>query len=116
RPRGPRAAGMVAEAGIRSAARLAAQRAARCHARPRLAPELKRYRRVTAVRRNVEPEEESSGGTAVTVALTDDSIGKIVFLRIEATIFLDMCLVAVGGDRHALRRHRDLRRRDVAQL
>ena len=88
----------VAEAGIRSVDLLACQIAARHHAQPRLTPELKRYRLVAAVRRNVEPEEESSGRTAVTVALTDDLIGKIVFLRIEATIFLDMRLVAVGSD------------------
>jgi hypothetical protein len=37
-------------------------------------------------------------------------------LRVKPPIFFHMRLVAIGGDGHALRRHRHLRRRDVAQL
>ena len=38
------------------------------------------------------------------------------FCRVEPAVLLDVGLVAVGRDRDLLRRHRHLRRGDVAQL
>src|SRR5262249_37852961 len=106
----------VAETGIRSVGLFARQIAARHHAKTRLAPEAQRHGLIAALRRNVEPEKESTRGTSIAVALADDLIGEIVFLRIEAAIFLHMPFIAIGGDRNALRRHRHLWRRNVAQL
>src|SRR5262249_35756552 len=66
--------------------------------------------------RHVEPEEKSAVRTPISVPLADDLVSKIVFLRIESSIFFDMRFIAICGDRDALRRHWHLRRRDVAQF
>ena len=67
-------------------------------------------------RADVEPEEEAAGRALVAVAVADDLIGEIEFRDVELAVLLDMGLVAIGRDRDLLRRHRHLRRRDVAQL
>ena len=68
------------------------------------------------MRRDVEPQKEAAGRPPIAVAVADDLVGEIEFPRIEPAVVLDMRLVAVGGDGDPLRRHRHLRRRDVAQL
>ena len=73
-------------------------------------------RLVAALRADVEPEEEAAGRTLVAVAVADDLVGEIELGDVELAVVLDMGLVAVGRDGDLLRRHRHLRRRDVAQL
>jgi hypothetical protein len=52
----------------------------------------------------------------VAVAIAQDLVGEVEFDAIELSILLDMRLVAVGGDRDMLQRHRHLWRGDIAQL
>ena len=65
---------------------------------------------------DVEPEQEAAGRPPVAVAVAEDLVGEIELLRVERAALVDMRLVVIGGDRDALRRHRHLRRRHVAQL
>ncbi len=106
----------VANAGIAAVGLVAREIAAGHDAQARLAPEPQRGGLIAALRRDVEPEKEAAGRPPIAVAVADDLVGEIEFLRVEPAVLLDMRLVAVGGDRDPLRRHRHLRRRDVAQL
>ena len=106
----------IVRAGIAAVGLLAREIAAGHDAHAGLAPQRERRRFAAALRGDIEPEEEAARGTAIAVAVADDLIGEIEFLPIEAAVFLDMRLVAVGGDGDVLRRHRHLRRGDVAQF
>ena len=60
--------------------------------------------------------QKPPAGPPIAVAVAEDLVGEIEFLRVEPAVFLDMRLVAIGGDRDMLQRHRHLRRGDVAQF
>src|SRR5262245_51764663 len=94
----------IAATGIRAVGLVAREIATGHDAQPRLAPQPQRHRLVAALRRDVKPEEESAGWTAIAVAIADDLVGEIEFSRVEPAIVLDMRLVAIGGDGHPLRR------------
>src|SRR5277367_830767 len=61
-------------------------------------PQRKCRRLAAALRRNIQPQEKSSGRPAIAVTIADDLIGEIEFLAIETAVFLDLRLVAIGGD------------------
>src|SRR6267154_4085324 len=64
----------------------------------------------------VEPDAEAAGGTVIAIAIAEDLVGEIEFDAVEPAVLLDMRLVAVGGDRYLLQRHRHLRGGDIAQF
>src|SRR5215475_5978470 len=57
------------------------------------------YRFVAAELRDVEPDAEAAGGSAIAVAVAENLVGEIELDPIEPAIFLDMRLVTVSGDR-----------------
>src|SRR5688572_22211147 len=56
-------------------------------------PKLQSCSHAAALRRNIEPEEESAGGSLVAVAVADDLVGEVELGAIERLILLDMGLV-----------------------
>ena len=106
----------VAAAGIRAVGLVAREITPRHDAQPGFPPEPQRRGFIAALRRDVEPQKESARRPPVAVAGADDLIGEIEFLRVEPPVLRHVGLVAIGGDRHPLRRQRHLRRRDVPQL
>ena len=73
-------------------------------------------RLVASVGADVEPQVEAAGRPPIAVTVADDLVGEIELGAIELPVLLHMRLVAIGGDRDLLRRHRHLRGRDIAQL
>src|SRR5258706_13992401 len=106
----------VAGAGIAAVRLLPRQIASGHHANAAVLVEFHRRRFVAAVVRDIEPDAEAAGGSAIAVAITENLIGEIELDAVEPPVLLDMRLVAVGRDRDMLQRHRHLGCGDIAQL
>src|SRR5215203_6048186 len=106
----------IALAGIAGVGAVAREIVTGNDAQAAVAPKVPGDRLITALPAHVEPEEEAAGRTLIAITVADDLIGKVEFRDVERAVVLDMGLVAVGRDGDLLRRHRHLRRRDVAQL
>ena len=106
----------IAVAGIAAVGLLPRQVTAGQHAHAGILVKFHRRRLVAAMRGDVEPDAEAAGGTVIAVAVAEDLVGEIEFYAVEPAVLLDMGLVAVGGDRDMLQRHRHLRGGDIAQL
>ena len=106
----------VAGAGVAAVGLLPRQVTSRHHAHAAVPVEFDRRRFVAAMRRHVEPHAETAGRTMITITIAENLIGEIEFETVEPSVFLDMRLVAVGGDGDMLQWHRHLGRSDIAQL
>src|SRR4051794_8760639 len=106
----------IALAGIAAVGAIAREIVTGNDAQAAVAPQVPGDRLITALPAHVEPEEEAAGRTLIAITVADDLIGEVELRDIERAVVLDMGLVAVGRDGDLLRRHRHLRRRDVAQL
>ena len=106
----------IAGAGIAAVGLPARQIASGHHAHAAVLVEFHRGRFVAALGRDVEPDAEAAGRPHIAVAIPEDLVGEIELDAVEPSIFLDMRLVAIGGNRDMLQRHRHLRGGDVAQL
>src|SRR3984957_689337 len=106
----------IVGAGIAAVVLLSGQITAGHPAQAGFAPKLQGRRLAAALRRNVEPEKKSAGRAFVAVAVTDDLVGEIEFLAVEAPVLLDVLLVVIGGDGDMLHRRRHHGRGDVAQF
>ncbi len=106
----------VVRAGIGAIGLIAREIAPGHHAHAGLSPQLLGHGFAAAMSGNVEPEKEAARRPLVAVAVADDLVGEIELCIVEPAVLFDVAFVAIGGDRDVLRRHRHLRRRDVAQF
>src|SRR6266581_7665225 len=106
----------VARTRIAAVGLVAREITARHHAKPCFAPQPQRDRLITAMLRDVEPQQETAGWPAIAITAAENLVGEVKLHLIEPLVLHDMGLVRIGGDRHPLCRQRHLRGGDIAQL